>query len=80
MSSTCKPYPRLIQALEGKRIVKVDSMSSKETDYWGIECVVLELDDGQRWMIMQDEEGNGGGALDSTGFVRKGTKLVNTNK
>jgi len=51
--------------LEGKKIVKVDYIPAKEaSDYgWGCRGVSFILDDGTRIIAMQDDEGNGPGAL-----------------
>ena len=51
--------------LEGKKIVKVEYIGKKEaTTYdWGCRGVSFILDDGTRIISMQDDEGNGPGAL-----------------
>ena len=55
--------------IEGRKIVKVRTMSIKEqlAEYWSPDdlnpIIVLELDDGSKIFPSQDYEGNGGGAL-----------------
>jgi|TARA_R110000824_G_scaffold95994_6_gene230410 hypothetical protein len=55
--------------IEGRKIVKVRTMSIKEqlAEYWSPDdlnpVVVLELDDGSKIYPSRDYEGNGGGAL-----------------
>jgi hypothetical protein len=55
--------------IEGRKIVKVRTMSIKEqlAEYWSPDdlnpVVVLELDDGSKIFPSRDYEGNGGGAL-----------------
>ena len=55
--------------IEGRKIVKVRTMSIKEqlAEYWSPDdlnpVVVLELDNGSKIFPSRDYEGNGGGAL-----------------
>ncbi len=55
--------------IEGRKIVKVRTMSIKEqlAEYWSPDelnpVIVLELDDGSKIYPSRDYEGNGGGAL-----------------
>ena len=55
--------------IEGRKIVKVRTMSIKEqlAEYWSPDdlnpVIILELDDGSKIYPSRDYEGNGGGAL-----------------
>ena len=51
--------------LLGKKIIKVEYMSSKEADkgMWYSRPVRIILDDGTNILPMSDDEGNDGGAL-----------------
>jgi hypothetical protein len=51
--------------LLGKKIVRVEYIDEKEAeDYmWGCRGVSFVLDDDTRVIVMQDDEGNGPGAL-----------------
>tara|TARA_R110002020_G_scaffold227539_14_gene438203 strand:+ start:808 stop:1050 length:243 start_codon:yes stop_codon:yes gene_type:complete len=51
--------------LLGKKIVKVEYMTVKETDnlMWDYQPICFQLDDGNWVFPMRDDEGNDGGAL-----------------
>ena len=51
--------------LLGKKIVKVEYLSVKESDnmLWEYQPVCFQLDDGNWILPMRDDEGNDGGAL-----------------
>ena len=51
--------------LKGKKIVEVDYMSQTEADNygWSKRPITFILDDDTRLIVMQDDEGNNGGAL-----------------
>lgn len=49
--------------LVGRTITKVTNMTPEEATLWEVEAIVLELDDGTRWWISSDTEGNRGGDI-----------------
>ena len=61
--------------LKGKKIVKVEYMSAKETKSYGWykRPVTFTLDDNTRIIAMADDEGNDGGVL---AYLNKGVDAV----
>lgn len=57
------------ELLVGRRIVAVGYTNDAELDAWGwgARGLVLDLDDGAKVFVMQDDEGNGPGALQVLG-------------
>ncbi len=49
--------------LVGRTIVAVGSMTDIEAAEWDLEAIVLEFDDGSRWWLSSDSEGNRGGDI-----------------
>ena len=66
------------QSIEGRKIVKIREMTTKEAvaEGWSLRhnsCRVLELDNGVKLYASQDYEGNGPGALF---FTEKGKQYA----
>ena len=83
MSNPAAPWTKH-NALVGRTITKVTVMTKEELDFWGVPAIVLQLDDGKRWWLSSDSEGNRGGdihPINKDGFVSDGLvpvpKVVN---
>jgi hypothetical protein len=51
------------EKLVGRTIVSVGKMTDNEINEWGVDAIVLELDNGSRWWLSSDEEGSRGGDI-----------------
>ena len=51
------------EGLVGRTIVAVGSMTEAEAAKWDVDAIVLELDDGSRWWLSSDSEGNRAGDI-----------------
>jgi hypothetical protein len=75
MSNPHEPWDKH-KALVGRTIVAVEKMTDAEVEEWGVDAIVLELDDGSRWWLSADSEGNRGGDIHRTNFCRVSTNEV----